>query len=73
MRKDPRRVEEKLVQLYDASLSKWARAGREHWGLAKVPYIRHGRFIVLIAFLSQHRFIQEEPKPRGDSARRHTI
>jgi hypothetical protein len=60
-RKDPRRVDEKLLEQYDAGLSKWARARRKRAGLANVHYIRHGRFFVLIASRGQHRFFEDEP------------
>lgn len=59
--KDPRRVDEKLLEQYDAGISKWARARRKRAGLANVHYIRHGRFFVLIASRGQHRFFQDEP------------
>lgn len=60
-RKDPRRVDEKLLEQYDAGISKWARARRKRAGLANVHYIRHGRFFVLIASRGEHRFFQDEP------------
>jgi len=59
-RKDPRQVDEKLMEQYDAGLSKWARARRRRASLANVHYIRHGRFFVLIASRGQHRFFQDE-------------
>lgn len=60
-RKDPQQVDEKLLEQYDAGLSKWARARRKRGGLANVHYIRHGRFFVLIASRGEHRFFQDEP------------
>lgn len=60
-RKNPRRVDEKLLEQYDAGLSKWARARRKHAGLANVHYIRHGRFFVLIASRGEHRLFEDEP------------
>lgn len=59
-RKDPRRIDEKLLEQYDAGLSKWARARRRRGGLANVHYIRHARFFVLIASRGEHRFFQDE-------------
>lgn len=59
--KDPERVDEKLLEQYDAGLSKWARARRRRAGLANVHYIRHDRFFVLIASRGEHRFFQDEP------------
>lgn len=60
-RKDPRRVDEKLLEQYDAGISKWARARRKRAGLANVHYMRHERFFVLIASRGEHRFFQDEP------------
>ncbi|RIK66099.1 MAG: hypothetical protein DCC65_10775 [Planctomycetota bacterium] len=60
-RKDPRRIDEKLLEQYDAGLSKWARARRKRAGQANVHYIRHGRFFVLIASRGEHRFFLNEP------------
>ncbi len=60
-RKDPRRVDEKLLEQYDADLSKWTRARHRRAGLANVHYIRHGRFFVLIASRGRHRFFEDEP------------
>lgn len=71
-RKDPRGVDEKLLEQYDASLSKWARARRKRAGLANVHYIRHGRFFVLIASRGEHCFFEDEPNHkdvRRDSIR----
>ncbi len=71
-RKDPQRVDEKLLEQYDAGLSKWAKARRKRAGLANVHYIRHGRFFVLIASRGEHRFFQHEPNHkdvRRDSIR----
>lgn len=70
--KDPQRVDEKLLEQYDAGLSKWAKARRKRAGLANVHYIRHGRFFVLIASRGQHHFFQDEPNHkdiRRDSIR----
>jgi hypothetical protein len=61
VRKDPRRVDEKLLEQYDAGLSRWARARRKRSALANVHYMRHGRFFVLIASRGEHRFFQDEP------------
>lgn len=61
-RKDPQYVDEKLLEQYEAGLSKWARARRKRAGLANVHYIRHDRFFVLIASRGEHRFFQDEPK-----------
>lgn len=58
--KDPRRVDEKLVQRYRLDISKWARARRKRAGLANVAYVRHCRFFVLLATHGEHPFFEEE-------------
>lgn len=59
-RKDPRLVDEKLVERYGLRLSKWARARRKDAGEASVQYLRHGRFFVLIATVGRHEFFEDE-------------
>lgn len=60
-RKDPLRVDEKLVGLYELDLSKWARARRKRSGYANVQYIRYGSFAVLISSppVGGHAFFRE--------------
>lgn len=58
--KDPARTDEKLLQRYRVSLSKWARARRKKAGFGNVHYLRHGRFFVLLASHGAHRFFLEE-------------
>ena len=60
-RKDPRRVDEKLVARFGIDLSKWAKARRKQQGQANLQYLRHGRFFVLLASHGEHRFFAEEP------------
>jgi hypothetical protein len=59
-RKDPHRVDEKLVARYHIELSKWARARRKRSGVASVQYLRHEDFFVLLATHGQHPFFVEE-------------
>lgn len=58
--KDPRRVDEKLVERYRLDISKWTRARRKRAGLANVAYLRHCRFFVLLATHGEHPFFDAE-------------
>jgi hypothetical protein len=58
--KDPRKVDEKLINRYQLDLSKWARARRKRAGLANLQYLRFGRFFVLLATHGAHTFFEEE-------------
>ena len=62
-RKDPRKVDAKLVEFYGLQLSKWARARRKRAGYANVQYIRYGGFGVLLASppVGGHAFFRECP------------
>lgn len=59
-RKDPRAVDEKLIERYGLNISKWARARAKANGVASVRFIRHGRFFVLIATKGRHDFFARE-------------
>ena len=63
-RKDPRAVDEKLLDRYGIGISKWARARRKQSGLGNVQYLRHGRFFVLVATTGEHPVFREEPTIR---------
>jgi hypothetical protein len=63
--KDPRAVDQKLLEKYGIAVSRPARARRKRAGLANVHYLRHGRFFVLLASHGRHPFFEEE----GDSVR----
>jgi hypothetical protein len=63
-RKCPLVVDAKLLNRYEISISKWARARRKRSGGANVQYIRYGRFFVLIGTRGEHRFFEDEPKFR---------
>ena len=67
--KDPRRVDEKLIERYGLDVSKWARARRKRVGLANVAYLRHERFFVLLATAGRHRFFDEESSAVRDLRR----
>ena len=60
-RKCPLAVDAKLLDRYEISISKWARARRKRSGGANVQYLRYGRFFVLIATRGEHRFFKDEP------------
>jgi len=54
--KEPRRVDEKLIEKYGIEVSKFTRARRKAAGLANIQYLRHERFFVLAATHGEHRF-----------------
>ena len=60
--KPPEAVDAKLVERYGIACSKWANARRQARGEAKVQYLRHGRFFVLVATGGAHPFFQQEPQ-----------
>src|SRR5262245_40150444 len=47
--KDPATVDVKLIDRYGLDVSKWARARGKKNGQARMQYLRHGRFFLLIA------------------------
>src|SRR5262249_22480389 len=54
--KDPRRVDDKLIEKYELDISKFVRARRKAAGQANVQYLRHRRFFVLAATHGVHKF-----------------
>lgn len=72
LRKDPHRVDEKLVGRYHIDLSQWARARRKRSGHANVQYLRHEDFFVLLATHGDHPFFEEEGENVRD-VRRYSI
>jgi hypothetical protein len=58
--KDPRALDEKIIEKYGLSLSTWARARRKRAGFANVQYLRYGRFFVIIATHGRHQFFEKE-------------
>ncbi len=59
-RKDPRALDNKLIERYGLQISKWSRARRKAAGIASVQYLRHERFFVLIATKGRHDFFEAE-------------
>lgn len=62
--KEPKAVDEKLIEGYGLELSKWQRARRKANGHAKVSYLRHERFFVLLATAGEHIFYRREGRIR---------
>lgn len=62
--KEPATVDRKLIAGYGLEMSKWSRARRKAKGEAKVSYLRHGRFFVLIATQGEHHFYRREGRVR---------
>ncbi len=58
--KDPRAIDQKLIEKYRIAVSKFTRCRRKRSGLANVQYLRHSRFFVLIATHGRHEFFEEE-------------
>lgn len=65
--KDPRRVDEKLMERYQIDLSKWARARRKRIGFANIHYLRFGRVFLLLATHGSHTFFLEEASSIRDA------
>jgi hypothetical protein len=53
--KDPLAVDQKLAELYDLALDKFARARRKKAGRANAAYLRYGREFILICTAGEHR------------------
>ena len=58
--KDPRVVDEKLLDKYGISISRSSRARRKLVGIANIHYLRHERFFVLLATHGHHPFYDDE-------------
>jgi hypothetical protein len=61
-RKDPRAVDEKLIEKYGLGIGKATRARRKAAGLANIQYLRHRRGFVLLTTPGRHPFFEEERK-----------
>ena len=59
-RKDPARIDAKLIAQYNLAVSKWTRARRRRGGQASVQYLRYDRFFVIIATHGEHPFFRAE-------------
>jgi len=64
--KDPRIVDEKLIEKYGVALSPSARSRRKRAGMANLQYVRFENFFVLLATMGRHRFFEEEAKTIRD-------
>jgi hypothetical protein len=62
--KDPRAVDRKLIDGYGLEISKWQRARLKAKGHAKLSYLRHERFFVILATAGEHIFYQREGRVR---------
>ena len=69
-RKEPERIDAKLIDRYGIDISQWARARRKRAGQANLQYLRHGRFFVLLATPGDHPFFREEGANVRDVRRR---
>jgi hypothetical protein len=58
--KDPRAVDQKLLERYEIGRSRWAVARRKRAGWASLQYLRLGHFFVLLATHGAHRFFEDE-------------
>jgi hypothetical protein len=60
--KDPRALDEKLVNAYGVALSRQQRTRRKQAGFANLHYLRFDRWWVLLSTHGQHRFFELEAK-----------
>ena len=58
--KDVSAVDRKLIAGYGLDVSKWVQSRRKAKGLAKIAYLRHERFFVLLATQGEHVFFDRE-------------
>lgn len=68
-RKDPRRVDAKLLDKYHIAVSRSSRSRRKQAGLANVHYLRYRRFFVLLATHGRHPFYDHETGNIRDARR----
>ncbi len=67
--KDPRTVDQKLLDKYGINISRQSRARRKAAGIANVHYLRYGRRFVLLATHGHHPFFDEESECIRDARR----
>jgi len=60
----PEDTDEKLLEAYGLSLSKFQRYRRKSRGIASVQYVRHGRFFVMLATPGESLWFEREQWPR---------
>lgn len=58
--KDPRAIDQKLIEKYGINVSKWTRARQRKRGISGIQYLRFQRFFILLATHGVHRFFREE-------------
>ncbi len=58
--KDPYAVDRKLIARYDIAVSKWTRYRHKQADIARVQYLRYGRYFLLLATPGRHRFFEDE-------------
>ena len=61
-RKDPRGVDERIIDKYGIAIGKATRARRKAAGFANLQYLRFQRSFVLLATHGRHRFFEDERK-----------
>lgn len=64
--KDPRVIDQKIVEKYGIGVSESTRARRKRLGQANLQYLRHGHRFVIMATKGQHQFFQAELKSIHD-------
>ena len=64
--KAPETIDRKIIGQYGIDASRWTRARQKKRGLARVQYLRFGRFFVIIATHGQHAFFAAEAKTIKD-------
>jgi hypothetical protein len=67
--KDPRGVDDKLIEKYGIGISRQSRARRKALGIANVHYLRYERQFLLLATHGQHPFFDHEEKNIRDARR----
>lgn len=67
--KDPARTDQKILGQYGIAISKWCRHRRKRRGQARVQYLRHDRFYVILATHGEHPFFAAEAKQIRDFRR----
>jgi hypothetical protein len=61
-RKDPRKVDAKMIEVYGLDVSASTRSRRKMAGLANLRYIRFGREFLLLSTKGEHPFFQRESR-----------
>jgi len=64
--KDPAKTDEKILGTYAIDVSKWVRARRKRWGLARVQYLRWSREFVILASHGEQLFFEAEARRLQD-------